>query len=181
MDGWMDVIINTNNVFCFCTQCKLMKHFNWEPTVAPLDHQLHKAEGFSQYVMQYSSSHAQNHLNLNNQWLYQLNHGLLLLLKAPMSLPLHLVQHSDLKMGFLLLQKVFLCLCRWPKVQWLHSGCWYHKYEDYLWHGIATAPLIQSENGKCRLPVGCAQVTLHSHTCFYRPHARATWRQSRIT
>lgn len=51
----------------------------------------------------------------------------------------------------------------------MHSGCLYHTCKDYRWNRIATAPLIQSENGKfvsLLFPVMCTQVTSRWHACI---------------
>lgn len=83
--------------------------------------------------------------------------------------------------GFLLLPKDIVCLRRWLRYsehsQVVDTTPTKNTYDTVR----AEAPLIQSENGKCRLPlvsgwVGCTHTSLHRHDCTYRPHARAAWR-----
>lgn len=65
-------------------------------------------------------------------------------------------------------------LCGWPR-------CSYIQVVDTtptnLWHGVAAAPLIQSENGKCRLPAASCrgalnQVYVHTLVSTGPTHAR---------
>lgn len=63
-------------------------------------------------------------------------------------------------------------------MQWMHSGCQYHTYEDYLWHGIASST---DSKWKWEVPSSCRflsgalkQVYIHTLVSIGPTHARLT-------